>query len=245
MRTLLTERGPFNAISPKPVPLSVASGDSSPQGEPWMRRLRADGGRSTADFAKLFYKLLPQTRSRAFGMDFEAEEGVASQEPFVGFKKTQRTYALKDAQRGQKKGAPIPLTWDESAKTLRGATQIQARDALLYLLLREGDRTRLRVRWWHCLRRSLVLRPSQPAKAEVSLCRWVFRLLMSRLGGGDEWNYATPKRLICQAIRGQRGRGRRWRRLSSPGRPGPDHGSASQRWPRWWRWGRSAGRTGG
>ena len=71
-----------------------------------MRRLRADGGRSTADFAKLFYKLLPQTRSRAFGMDFEAEEGVASQEPFVGFKKTQRTYALKDAQRGQKKALP-------------------------------------------------------------------------------------------------------------------------------------------
>ena len=162
-----------------------------------------------------------------------------------GFRPATTHFRCKIRPKGAKKGAPIPYIWDESAKTLRGATQIQAHAALLCLLLREGDRTRLRARWWHCLRRSLCLRPSQPASAEVSLCRWVFRLLMSRLGGGDEWNYATPKRLICQAIRGQRARGRRGRLPANPDRRGTGRGSASQRWPRWWRWARSAGRTDG
>ena len=83
--------------------------------------------------------------------------------------------------------------------------------ALLGLLLREGDRTRLRVRWWHCLRRSRLpgtLSTRQRRLAEVLLCRRGFRLLMSRLGG--EWNHATPKRRICQAITGQRESGWGW-----------------------------------
>ena len=59
----------------------------------------------------------------------------------------------------------LPSLWfgTRALKTLRGATQIQARRRPFGLLVvREGDRPRLRGRWWDCLRRDRTLKPSQP-----------------------------------------------------------------------------------
>ena len=88
-----------------------------------------------------------------------------------------------------KKGALVPR-WDESA-CFRGATHFQrpAGWPSFCLLLREGDRARLRARWWDCLRPLLAVGRLQP-KASLSVRR-CWGLLMTRRGG--ERNNSIPQ----------------------------------------------------
>ena len=93
-----------------------------------------------------------------------------------------------------KKGALVPQ-WDESA-CFRGATHFQrpAGRPSFCLLLREGDRARLRARWWDCLRPLLAVGRLQPvASLSVRRC---WGVLMSRRGG--ERNNIIPRRGNCQ-----------------------------------------------
>ena len=88
-----------------------------------------------------------------------------------------------------KKGALVPQ-WDESA-CFRGATHFQrpAGRPSFCLLLREGDRARLRARWWDCLRPLLAVGRLQPvASLSVRRC---WGLLMTRRGG--ERNNSIPQ----------------------------------------------------
>ena len=79
----------------------------------------------------------PMQRAHAVGAETEQERPQSGDNPYI-------------AQYLGKKSALIPSLGRERTKTLRGATQLQAHPgrAPLVLLMREGDRARLRARWW-------------------------------------------------------------------------------------------------